>query len=78
MKRTYMGCDDGRIVLYTSADGQYSAASRPTRRGWMVLVTIGAGDMANDPMYGPFRSEKEAMDQARSKVKYYELEHPNG
>jgi hypothetical protein len=75
MKRTSTACPGGRIVTYTSGDGKYVARTVPL--GWRTWAVD--KDTAGAPRrHGPFRSEKEAMDQARSAVQYYELEHRNG
>jgi hypothetical protein len=71
MIRTTAPCPGGRTVTYTSDDGTHSALTRPTAMGWAVDL---AGDGMRASVAGTFRSEREAMDQARSRVKYYELE----
>lgn len=73
MTRTTAPCHGGRIVTYTSDDGLYrvlTAPSLPSIGCWNVVQ-----NRAGIPDHvGTFRSEREAMDQARSRVKYYELE----
>jgi hypothetical protein len=75
MKRTSTPLTIGRVVTYTSADGKYVARSIPL--GWRTWG-VDKEHAGGTHRHGPFRSEKEAMDQARSAVQYYELEHPNG
>jgi len=71
MIRTTAPCPGGRTVTYTSDDGTHRASTRPTAAGWAVDL---AGDGMRATVAGTFRSEKEACDQARSRVRYYELE----
>ena len=70
MTRTTAPCPGGRIVTYTSDDGTHRALTRPTAMGWTVDL---AGDGMRATVAGTFRSEREAMDQARGRVKFYEL-----
>jgi hypothetical protein len=75
MKRTYSSGPLGRVVTYTSDDGRYVARTAPL--GWRTWA-VDKDTTGTPRRRGPFRSEKEAMDQARSAVQYYELEHRNG
>jgi hypothetical protein len=73
MIRTTAPCPGGRTVTYTSSDGAFEAETLRTDLGWAVIWHDAAAPGVTHST-GTFRSEREAMDQARSRVKYYELE----
>ena len=69
--RSYDTTDDGgREVVYTSGDGRFEARSRPYGQMWCA-VSFGP-DRPDGQWDGPFRSEQEAMRQARTYVRRYE------
>jgi len=73
MTRTTAPCPGGRIVTYTSDDGLYCATSQPSALPTYYRVDWWQGP-GSGQHHGVFRSESEACDQARSRVRYYELE----
>ena len=75
MTRTTAPYPGGRTVTYTSDDDLYVAKVRPTaEQGYFVVLVIAYLDSKFPYPVGTFRSESEACDQARSRVKLYELE----